>query len=66
MSHQSEAALVLERWRDVERQLAGVRPGSSEVEELQAEAARLRDEYQQLTAAQTQRGTTTIQEPAGT
>lgn len=66
MTHQSEAALVLERWRYVERQLAGFRPGSSEVEELEAEAARLRDEYQRLTAAQTQRGTTTMPEPAGT
>ena len=66
MPHHSEAALVLDRWRDVERQLAGVRPGSSEVEELQAEAARLRDEYQRLTAAQTQHGTTTMPEPAGT
>lgn len=66
MAHHSEAALVLDRWRDVERQLAGVRPGSSEVEELHAEVARLRDEYQRLARAQTQRGPLPLQEPAGT
>jgi hypothetical protein len=67
MPYQSEAALVLDRWRDVERQLAGVRPGSSEVEELQAEVVRLRDEYQRLTAFQGYEGETTpLQEPAGT
>jgi hypothetical protein len=66
MPHYSEATQVLDRWRDVERQLAGFRPGSAEVEELEAEAARLRDEYQRLAAAQTQPGTTTLPEPAGT
>ncbi len=65
MPHHSEAALVLERWRDVERQLASVRPGSSEVEELRAEVARLRDEYQRLTASEAyQGGATPLQEPA--
>ena len=58
MTHRSEAALVLDRLRDVERQLAGFRPWSSEVEELQAEAARLRDEYQRLTSAQGYQGRT--------
>ncbi len=67
MTHHSEAAIVLDRWRDVERQLAGVRPGSSEVEELHAEVARLRDEYERLAAAQSyQGGTPPQQESAGT
>ena len=65
MPHHSEAALVLDRWRDVERQLASFRPGSSEVEELHAEVARLRDEYQRLTASEAhQGGTMPLQEPA--
>lgn len=52
MPHHSEAALVLDRWRDVERQLANVRPGSSDFDELHAEVTRLRDEYQRLTTEQ--------------
>ena len=65
MPHHSDAALVLDRWRDVERQLASVRPGSSEVEELHAEVARLRDEYQRLTTSDThQGGAMPLQEPA--
>lgn len=48
MPYQREAAIVLEMWRDVERKLAGVPIDSEEAEELQAEAARLRNEYQRL------------------
>jgi hypothetical protein len=48
--YQREAAIVLEMWRDVERVLNAVTPGSDEEEELRAEAARLRDEYQRLVA----------------
>ena len=46
--YQREAAIVLEMWREVERNLAGASPGTQEEEELQSEAARLRDEYQRL------------------
>ncbi len=48
MPYQREAAIVLEMWRDVERRLARVAEASEEAEELQAEAARLRNEYQRL------------------
>ena len=48
MPYQREAAIVLEVWREVERKLAGVPHDSEEAEELQAEAARLRNEYQRL------------------
>ena len=48
MPYQREAAIVLEMWRAVERSLARVRADSEEAEELQAEAARLRNEYQRL------------------
>jgi hypothetical protein len=46
--YQREAAIVLEMWRETERALARVPDGSDEAEELQAEAARLRNEYQRL------------------
>jgi hypothetical protein len=46
--YQREAAIVLEMWREVERTLARVPAGGDEAEELQAEAARLRNEYQRL------------------
>jgi hypothetical protein len=46
--YQREAEIVLAAWRDVERQLAGLADGSPEAEDLQADAARLRDEYLRL------------------
>jgi uncharacterized coiled-coil DUF342 family protein len=46
--YQREAAIVLEMWREVERRLARVGGESEEAEELHAEAARLRNEYQRL------------------
>jgi hypothetical protein len=46
--YQREAAIVLEMWREVERSLARVAPDGEEAEELQAEALRLRNEYQRL------------------
>jgi hypothetical protein len=48
MPYQREAVVVLEIWREVERGLAGAVAGSDEAEELAAEAARLRNEYQRL------------------
>ena len=48
MPYQREAAIVLEMWRDIERRLARVPNDSEEAEELQSEAARLRNEYQRL------------------
>jgi hypothetical protein len=46
--YQREAEIVLAAWRDVERQLEALADGSPEAEDLQADAARLRDEYQRL------------------
>jgi hypothetical protein len=46
--YQREAVIVLEMWREVERRLAQAGADSEEVEDLQAEAARLRNEYQRL------------------
>jgi uncharacterized coiled-coil DUF342 family protein len=46
--YQREAAIVLEMWREVERNLARVPDDGEEAEELRAEAARLRNEYQRL------------------
>ena len=51
MPYQREALIVLAMWRDVERELASADPGSHEAEDLEAEAARLRDEYQRLIEA---------------
>jgi hypothetical protein len=51
MPYQSQAAAVLVRWRVVERALAGATPESPEAEDLQAEANRLRGEYQLLVEA---------------
>jgi hypothetical protein len=48
MPYHREAAIVLEMWREVERDLAAAEAGSGESEALQTEAARLRDEYQRL------------------
>ena len=50
MPYQREAVIVLEMWRDVERVPTSITPGSDEEEELRAEAARLRNEYQRLIA----------------
>jgi hypothetical protein len=51
MPYQAEARIVLDMWRDIERQLKDAAPGSPELEHLQSEAARLRDEYQRLVEA---------------
>jgi hypothetical protein len=48
--YQREAEIVLAMWREVERDLGAAVPGSPDAEELQAEAVRLRDEYQRLIA----------------
>ncbi len=48
MPYQREAEIVLEMWRAIERELKDAPDGSREAEHLQAEAARLRDEYQRL------------------
>ena len=48
MPYQREAAIVLQMWREIERSLSKAVPGSDEAEELQSEAARLRNEYQRL------------------
>jgi hypothetical protein len=49
--YQTRALEVLARQRSVERALAGIDPGTSESEDLRAEAFRLRDEYQELILA---------------
>lgn len=51
MPYQREAEIVLAMWRDVERRLDTVSPGSDEEEQLHADAARLRDEYRRLIEA---------------
>ena len=51
MPYQREAVIVLTMWREVERALESVDRGSPEAEDLQADAARLRDEYQRLIQA---------------
>jgi hypothetical protein len=48
MQHQREAEALLAMWREIERSLARVEPGSAEAERLQTDAALLRDEYQRL------------------
>jgi hypothetical protein len=50
LPYQREAEIVLAMWREVERDLGTAPVGSPEAEDLQAEAARLRDEYQRLIA----------------
>jgi hypothetical protein len=49
--YQREAEIVLAAWRDAERKLARVVAGSDDEEELIADLARLRDEYQRLIRA---------------
>jgi hypothetical protein len=46
--YQREAEAVLAIWREIERSLAQVEPGSAEAERLQTDAALMRDEYQRL------------------
>ena len=48
-----QAETILAAWREVERRLASLDGESDEVEELRAEAAHLRDEYQRLVEAET-------------
>ena len=50
MPYQAQAIVVLERWREVERQLADVADEST-AESLRADATRLRDECQRLVTA---------------
>jgi hypothetical protein len=49
--YQRAAEVVLAKWREVERQIAAVPVESPEAEVLQAEAARLRNEYQAFVRA---------------
>lgn len=49
MANYIETADILARWRDVERRLEQVQEGTPEAEELQAEAAALRDEMRRMT-----------------
>lgn len=51
MANFHETADALARWRDAERRLDDAPPGTAEAEELQAEAAALRDQYKRLTEA---------------
>jgi hypothetical protein len=44
--YQRAAEVVLAKWREVERQIAEMPVETPEAEALQAEAARLRNEYQ--------------------
>jgi hypothetical protein len=48
MPHRQEVEVLLAVWREVERALNEAPAGSREAERLQAEAARLRDEYRSL------------------
>ena len=48
MPYRGEASVVLEMWREVERGVAAAPDGTPEAEEFQAEALRLRNEYQRL------------------
>lgn len=48
MPYQREAEVVLTVWREAERKLADAEPGSAEEEEIVADLARMRDEYQRL------------------
>jgi hypothetical protein len=49
MANYTQTADVLARWREVERQLELVEDGSPEAEQLQAEAAALREEMRRAT-----------------
>ena len=50
MPYQREAEVVLAVWREAERRLATVEPGSVEEEDIVADLARMRNEYQRLIA----------------
>ena len=50
MPYQREAEVVLALWREAERRLAAAEPGSVEEEDIVADLARMRDEYQRLIA----------------
>ena len=58
------AADVLVKWREVERAMEDPAVGQAGLEALQAEAARLRDEYQRLVEETRDRGSQQIQSPA--
>lgn len=49
MANYMQAADILARWREVERRLDEVQDGTPEAEELQAQAADLREEMRRLT-----------------
>jgi hypothetical protein len=51
MAKYIRTADVLARWREVERRLSENEDGTPEAEELQAEAASLREEMKRLTDA---------------
>jgi hypothetical protein len=51
MPYQRLAKVVLDRWREVERQLEELPADSHEADELRREIYRLRDEYQHLVEA---------------
>ena len=51
MANFIQTADVLARWRDVERRLEQAEPGTLKAEQLQAEAAELRDEMRRATEA---------------
>lgn len=48
MPYRREAERLLSLWREAERDLEAVEPGTREAEALQAEAAQLRHRYQLL------------------
>ena len=48
MPYRQQAEVVLGAWREVERALENAPSDSPDAEQLQAEAARLRDDYQSL------------------
>ena len=48
MLDQHEAEAIVAAWREVERDIAAVEPGSPEYVTLYIEARQLRDEYQRL------------------
>ncbi len=51
MPYQRLAKVVLDRWREVERQLEELPADSHEADELRREIYRLREEYQHLVEA---------------
>jgi hypothetical protein len=51
MTYRQDAEKVLAAWREVERDLERATPGSPEAERLDAEAGRLRADYQAIVGA---------------